>query len=80
MKLSLNLACLLVLISGMLHAQTAKPEHVLRGVVQDQSGAVIPNTVVVIRSQKGIEFSRTSTDEHGAFSFPDLTPCIVSLK
>ena len=80
MKSSPALVCLLLLLSSLLPAQTAKPDHILHGVVQDQSGAVIPNATVVLRAQTSIEAGRTTTDEHGAFSFPDLAPCNCQLE
>ena len=80
MRFTPILVCLLALLSGMVGAQNAKLDRVLRGVVQDQSGAVIPAAVVVVRGQSSREIGRTSTDEQGAFSFHDLPPCSCQLE
>ena len=72
MKFASILLCLLILLSGAMHAQSAKSDRFVRGVVQDQSGAVIANAVVVVRSPNAREIGRTSTDEHGSFTFSDL--------
>ena len=77
MKFPRSLLCLFLLLSEVLSAQTGRPDRVLRGIVQDQSGAVIPAALVVLRSSTGIEIGRTTTDERGAFSFFD-TPATNS--
>jgi len=80
MKLSLTLVFLLLQFAGIASAQTGKTDRVLRGIVQDQSGAVIPAAVVVVRAQNSTETARTSTDERGVFSLPDLATCTCQLE
>lgn len=46
----------------------------MRGTIQDQSGAVIPEATVVIRSRDKQEIDRTRTDERGSFIFGGLPP------
>ncbi|WP_162601206.1 TonB-dependent receptor [Occallatibacter savannae] len=80
MKSSPTIACLLLLFSSLLPAQTAKSDRTLHGVVQDQSGAVIPGATVVLRAQNSNEAGRTTTDEHGSFSLPELAPCNCQIE
>jgi len=80
MRFSLAVASLLILLSGVLHAQTGRSDHTVRGIVQDQSGAVIPGAVVVVRAQNSKEAARTSTDERGEFIFFELAPCTCQLE
>src|SRR5215831_19245855 len=53
-------------------AQTGKTEHAIRGIVQDQSGAMISGAEVVIKTLNGTEAANGLTDEHGNFAFPDM--------
>jgi hypothetical protein len=74
MKLPRSLVWLLLVLPGILCAQTGRPDHILRGVIQDQSGAVIPAATVMLKATNGLEIGRTTTDEHGGFTFADLAP------
>ena len=71
MKLAISLLSLM-LVTGVVYAQSAKPEHAIRGIVQDQSGAVISAATVVLKEQNGTKVSLASTDEQGIFSFTTL--------
>jgi hypothetical protein len=80
MKLPRSLVWLLLVLPGILCAQTGRPDHILRGVIQDQSGAVIPAATVMLKATNGLEIGRTTTDEHGGFTFADLAPGSYQLE
>lgn len=73
MRLASRLLLLLLLVASVVYAQSTKPEHVIKGIVQDQSNAVIPGAMVVLKRQDGTGVAIASTDEQGAFAFTNLS-------
>src|SRR5690242_17812485 len=69
------LLCLVTLLSSTIaFAQSGAGQGSISGIVQDASGAVIPNaTVVVSNESKGIRRSLATTSS-GAFTAPALIP------
>src|ERR1043166_9663671 len=63
LKFSALVSILLLIVPGRLFAQGAR----ISGLVQDQSGATIPNATVTLR--KGTETKTTVTNSDGSFSF-----------
>jgi outer membrane receptor protein involved in Fe transport len=62
-----------ILYSSLFHAQ--RPGTTLEGLVQDSTGAVIPNATVVLKAgQESIPDLSTTTDSGGKFRFRPLTP------
>jgi hypothetical protein len=62
-----------ILYSSLFHAQ--RPGTTLEGLVQDSTGAVIPNATVVLKAgQESIPDLSTTTDSGGKFRFRSLTP------
>ncbi len=60
-------------------AQTEKAT--LRGVVTDQSGAIVPGAeIVVIELDTNIEARRVVSDSHGNYEIPDLKPKLYRIK
>ncbi len=72
MRIWRALAGLLLLMTWDAHAQTARTEHAIRGIVQDQSGALISGAEVLVKTTKGVDVAKGSTDEHGSFTFPEV--------
>ena len=74
-------ACLLIgilLLSGTGFAQLSTAS--LAGVVRDSSGAVVPNTKVVLRNVATAVENRTSTNGVGAYLFVDIAPGRYTVK
>ena len=72
MKLSISLLLLSLLVAGVVCAQTARTQHAIKGIVQDQSGAVIAGATVTLKTPNGAQVAYESTDEQGTFSFPSV--------
>src|ERR1700752_4100469 len=65
---------LIVLVCGFQGAWAQNPRGTLRGVVQDASGAVIPNAAISLRA-KGSSIERTAVSgARGEFRLEDLLP------
>jgi hypothetical protein len=74
-------ACLLsgiLLVSGTAFAQLSTAS--LSGVVRDSTGAVVPNTKVVLRNVATSIENTTSTNGVGAYLFVDITPGRYTVK
>jgi iron complex outermembrane receptor protein len=56
-----------------LHAQQ-KDSAVISGTVQDQVGGAVQNATVVVRSESSRLETRSTTDQAGKFSIPNLAP------
>ena len=75
-RLVLLLCALIGLVPTLAHAQTAE----LRGVVADDSGAVLPGVTVTIRNEAtGVERTLI-TDGQGSFRAPALQPGTYAVK
>ncbi len=66
-----------VLTSSLVLAQDRTRGN-LAGVVEDSSGAVVPNVKVTLAAPFGNQ--STTTDDRGAFLFPNLTPGQVTVR
>ncbi len=62
----------LVLVAGVALGQTTVGE--VKGIVKDPSGAVIPDTSLVLQSTATNNSRQTQTDSDGLFSFPNMPP------
>lgn len=66
-----------VLTSALALAQD-RTRGTIAGVVEDSTGAVVPNVKVTLSGPFGTQ--STTTDDRGAFAFPNLTPGQVSVR
>ena len=75
-----TVACFFCLFAGTaLLAQTDRA--VLRGVVKDSSGALVPNAqITVTEIQTNVQARTLSSDANGNFEVPDLQPTLYRLK
>ncbi|HEY2431652.1 MAG TPA: TonB-dependent receptor [Vicinamibacterales bacterium] len=62
------IAALLISVAGL----SGQPDGTLRGVVRDQTGAVLPNAAVELLDAAGATVATASTDAAGAFRFDRL--------
>jgi len=75
-----TVACFFCLFAGTaLLAQTDRA--VLRGVVKDSSGALVPNAqITVTEIQTNVQARTLSSDANGNFEVPDLQPTLYRVK
>ena len=66
--------CLIALMVGMvqtgLHAQTTVTSGIIRGVVSDSSGAVVPGATIVLLAGETNQHLARTTNDAGIFVFP----------
>ena len=67
----------LCFVSGMASAQTF---GAITGVVQDPSGANVPNAPVTVTNSATNVARSTTTNNEGLYSFPDLPPGVYNVK
>src|SRR5215207_7122444 len=68
----------LLLVASVTHAQTTSGS--LAGIVRDTQGGAIPGvTVTLISNTRGDELPAT-TQEDGAFTFPQVQPGVYTLR
>lgn len=73
------IVCLCLLPGALLVAQTDRA--VLRGIVKDSSGALVPNAHITITEiQTNIQARNVVSDANGNFEVPDLKPTTYRLK
>jgi hypothetical protein len=64
-----RLAIVLILLAINISVVLAQTTGVIAGTVTDQTGALVPNATVVVKSQTGQEFTAT-TSENGSYRIP----------
>lgn len=80
MKFSTSSLVCVLLVGGMVCAQSVRTEHAIQGIVLDQSGAVIPFASVALKRRTGADISVESTDEQRIFSFASVPPGSYQLE
>jgi len=70
--LMLALTVLALLVAPSVGAQTTT--GVIRGVVTDESGAVLPGVTVTLKGPATAGTPTTTTNEAGVYRFPNLAP------
>jgi hypothetical protein len=72
-RIKVRILFLVIVVLGGTFAARAEVGGKITGVVQDQSGSVIPGATVVVRNtQTGAKLT-TTTDQDGVFTFPVLS-------
>ena len=67
--------CVLLCMAGAAQLQAQQTTSaLLSGTVLDPAGSAVPNAAVVARNESSGVVSRTTTDQEGKFSVPNLTP------
>jgi Carboxypeptidase regulatory-like domain len=67
------------LVCAVISAETLASSALIRGTVQDTSGALIPDAHVAITTQHGEPAAEGDTDSSGSFHFADLPPGSYSI-
>ncbi|MFN7946567.1 MAG: TonB-dependent receptor [Blastocatellia bacterium] len=76
-----RLLLLLMLLSALLLPASGQATRgSLTGVINDNTGAVVPDATVTIRNNATGEELRATTDSQGTFNFPSLSPGRYALK
>src|SRR5262245_64020516 len=77
----ISLAVLLLVVLGAGSAAVAQVTNAsISGIVQDQSGALIPGvTITITNAETGVALN-TLTNEAGAYGFPSIAPGTYSLS
>ena len=75
---TLLLACVTLLLAGVVFGQAAQTTGRIEGTAKDQTGGVIPGVTVTINSATGTK--SMITGDSGEFAFPFLTPGNYDIK
>jgi hypothetical protein len=79
-----KLTCLIALMVGMvqtgLHAQTTVTTGIIRGVVSDSSGAVVPGATIVLLTRETSQHLARTTNGAGIFVFPSQPVGLYALE
>ncbi len=75
---TLLLACVTLLLAGVVFGQAAQTTGRIEGTAKDQTGGVIPGVTVTISSATGTK--SMITGDSGEFAFPFLTPGNYDIK
>src|SRR5579864_4821708 len=79
-----KLTCLIALMVGMvqtsLHAQTTVTSGIIRGVVSDSSGAVVPGATIVLLARETNQHLARTTNDAGIFVFPSQPVGLYALE
>ena len=75
---TLLLACMTLLLAGVVFGQAAQTTGRIEGTAKDQTGGVIPGVTVTITSATGTK--TMITGDSGEFAFPFLTPGNFDVK
>ena len=80
----MKLTCLIALMVGMvqtgLHAQTTVTSGIIRGVVSDGSGAVVPGANIVLLARETSQHLAHTTNDAGIFVFPSQPVGLYALE